>query len=146
MISLKALLTKILTELTSINTKVSPIGTYVSKSLGTSGTQSIAHATSTDLLYVTLDPGTWVLIGQVCYNGGGTAGTYRGATINIGSSTSGTATVQVPGVSNGNTNVHISTILVLGSRTDIHLWALQGSGSSLNIPKSLTNLRAVRIK
>lgn len=139
MISIKKVLTKILTTLANV-------GTDVAKQAAASGTTSVPNTTATAITSVDLAAGTWVVIGTVNYAAGGTSGTYRRAA--LGSSSTGTqyGYAQVASPSSGLTVVQVVAVVPLASAATVYLSAQQGSGSAINVNNSTSSIKAVRIK
>ena len=123
------------------------VGNYVSKVVGTSGTQSVAHNTVVNLTNIALDAGVWVVMGRISYaTGGSTASAFRSCF--IGSSTSGAnyAIQQLPGATGGNTVVDAVGLVTLSAASTVYLNAKQYSGSALNVTKNASYIQAVRIR
>lgn len=105
---------------------------------------STTSGTAKAVTSVSLSAGTWMVIGHVHYNAGGTAGTYRAA--RLGSTAAGAqyAAAQVAGSSGGNTNVQVMAIVTLSDAGTVYLSAQQGSGSNLNVSTG-SGIEAVKI-
>lgn len=123
------------------------VGDYVSKTLGSSGTQSVAHNTTVNLTNIALDPGVWVVMGKVSFaTGGSTVSGYRSCYIGSSTSNDTYASQQLPGATGGNTAVAAMGLITLSAASTVYLNAKQYSGSALNVNKAYTYIQAVRIR
>lgn len=122
------------------------VGQYVSKIVGTSGTQSVAHNTVVNLTNIALDPGVWVITGRISYVTGGTASGFRSCLIGDSTSTANYAIQQLPGATGGNTVVNAVGLVTLSAASTVYLNAKQYSGGALNVTKNASYIQAVRIR
>lgn len=123
------------------------VGDYVSKTLGTSGTQSVAHNTVVNLTNIALSPGVWVVMGKISYaTGGSTASGYRSCYIGNSTSNDTYASQQLPGATGGNTAVAAMGLVTLSAASTVYLNAKQYSGGALNVNKAYTFIQAVKIR
>ncbi len=111
----------------------------------TSGTRSIASGTPIVVKTLTLEPGTWAILGQINYGAGGTAGTYRIAWLGTASEQNAYGQRQEASPTTGNTVMQIMGIQKLTATTNVNMTAIQGSGATINIINTSTWLIAVRI-
>ena len=123
------------------------VGDYISKQLGTSGTQSVAHNTVVNLTNIVLNPGVWVVMGKVSFaTGGSTVSGYRSCYIGNSTSNDTYASQQLPGATGGNTAVGAMGLITLSAASTVYLNAKQYSGGALNVNKAYTFIQAVRIR
>ena len=145
MLDVKKLLTKILTSLSTLNTKVSNIGTVKVGYLAATTAVPTATATAIADCNVELTPGTWIIIGKVTYQGG-SAGTYRQA--RLGSTATGNeyGLVQFDAASN-NRSAMVDAVLELTAARTVYLSTQHGNNSNTNIAGGRWNtfIEAVRI-
>lgn len=161
MISIKALLTKIVQRLNSVDTELSnfqnDLDTLINdftpiqsafdfigdvRTAENSSAVSIASSTGTAVTSLTLTKGVWVIIGK-CRFPANTTGIRR---LNI-STTSGAASIQVSAnaTTSSSTDIQVVRILNLTSNATYYLNAWQDSGGALSCPAGQGTLDAVRI-
>lgn len=123
------------------------IGTRVYKEVGSSGTMAIPSGTATALTNISMTAGTWLVVGQVAFQGGSsaTAGSYRRCHIGTSSTGAQIAAQAVPGVTAGNTQVQAIGIRVISSTQTTYLSCQQGSGSDISISKASSWIFAIKI-
>ena len=123
------------------------LGTVVDETAGSSGTISVASATATNIMSVSLGAGTWVITGTVAYQGGSsaTAGSYMHCRIGTTSTGTQIAHAAVGCVKAGNTQVTTVGIKTFSATTTVYLSAQQGTGNSVNVAKGNTGIKAVRV-
>lgn len=123
------------------------VGARIYKEVGSSGTMAIPSSTATALTNISMTAGTWLVIGQVAFQGGSSsnAGSYRRC--HIGTSSTGTqiAAQAVPGTIAGNTQVQAIGIRVIASTQTTYLSCQQGSGADINVSKSGSWILAIKI-
>lgn len=122
----------------------SPIGTVKTVSLDVA--KSIATSTAIDVLSITLEAGTWIIIARARFSENATG--YR--RINIKTDSASTDNhMQVAAVDGGVTQMALSRVVSLTSTATYYLNAFQNSGSTLTMPAgsagNINALIAVRI-
>lgn len=120
----------------------SNIGTIVAAD----ASKSISSGTGTDICSVTLDPGTWLIEGNVAFVSNGTGRRIADLSTGSGSVSAGVIAqtgVEVPAVSGGYTALHTGWFTKRTAQTTIYLNAYQDSGGNLT---ATGYIRAMRIQ
>lgn len=110
------------------------------------GTVSVASGTGTAICSVTLDPGTWLIEGNVAFVSNGTGRRIADIATGSGSVSAGVISqtgVEVPAVSGGYTALHTGWFTKRTAQTTVYLNAYQDSGGNLT---ATGYLRAMRIQ
>ena len=125
-----------------VNNHTGAIGEVVDNN----ATKSVVSGTGTAICSVTLDPGTWIIEGNLAYPTNGTGRRIADLATVSGSVTAGViaqAGAEVPAVSGGYTALHTGWITKRSSQTTVYLNCYQDSGAALSVTGYL---RAMRIQ
>lgn len=124
------------------------IGTREAVTLSANKTlASSSISTLTNIISVSLEAGTWIVVGQISFPGGsGTTQTTRRISISNTATGSNYGMTSIPVVNNAGVAIQVCATVDLNSTTTIYLNASQNSGSSMTITSGvLQRITAVRV-
>jgi hypothetical protein len=125
---------------TSVGTALSALGTVVTGT--TPSSVAVADGTVTEIESITLEAGTWLVI--ACADWAANATGYRQIALSAGVNPSRDRAVTTPTAGSGKeTYQQIIQIITVNSQTAQKVYAMQNSGSSINVFPSVKAIRII---